>query len=407
MTVRANRSARAVRRWIGLVAIALALVLIPAGSAYASVSIKWAREFGTTSNDGARAVTHDGTGVYVAGDKNTANGITNDWVYKFSPSGTLEWTISFGGKGWDPQAVAVGGGLVYVAGVDNSGSICANDAGFVAAISTAGSPEWFNESNLCHIAFYGVAADSSGAYVTGADSGALPGHVSNGGWDAVLVKIDPTGVIQWTSQFGTASKDVADAVTIGGGDVFMAGNTSGALPGKTLVGSSPNAFIRAFTLSGGQLWTREYADSNVGETTAAGLSMNDSGVAVVGQLLHQQAAGSAYVREFSPGGSALWTREFGTPGLDAVIGGVSGRQAIWVTDTNDSSTAGGSIFVRRFDLSGNLIDTSQFGTGGSYGLGIEAITATTTAGYLVGLTTGRWPGQTNAGGYDAYLLKLV
>src|SRR5205085_6966400 len=140
------------------------LVVASAGPASASVSVGWTREFGTASTDVAHAVTHDKSGIYVVGDTSK----TSVWVRKYSFTGSRQWTVGFDMQGY-PTDVAVGGGSVYVSGIDFLGCGAYGEGGFAAAVTTTGSLRWTNQypNYSFDMELHGVAADSSGAFFVG------------------------------------------------------------------------------------------------------------------------------------------------------------------------------------------------------------------------------------------------
>jgi hypothetical protein len=105
----------------------------------------WIRQFGTSSNDNANAVSADSSGIYVAGvtdgsfPDETSEGDFDIFVRKYNSDGDEIWTQQFGSSEFD----------------------IAN----------------------------GVSVDASGVYVAGETFGTLPGESSLGDGDAFLAKL--------------------------------------------------------------------------------------------------------------------------------------------------------------------------------------------------------------------------
>jgi hypothetical protein len=80
--------------------------------------------------------------------------------------------------------------------------------------------------------------DASGnVYVAGETFGALPGQKSAGLYDAYVRKYDSAGAEHWTRQLGAGSNDYGFSVSVdGSGSVYLAGYTDGALPGQSFAG---------------------------------------------------------------------------------------------------------------------------------------------------------------------------
>jgi hypothetical protein len=78
----------------------------------------------------------------------------------------------------------------------------------------------------------GVVVNGTGAYVTGYVGRRLPGLEWAGGRDAFLRKYDASGAEVWTRQFGSSEIDNGEGVATDGSDLFVAGRTTGSLPGQ-------------------------------------------------------------------------------------------------------------------------------------------------------------------------------
>ena len=109
--------------------------------------------------------------------------------------------------------------------------------------------------------------------------------------------------------------------------------------------------------------------------------------------------------KFSPAGSTLWARQFGTRENDAA-GGAALAQGQVVGAVPDQVNLGAAdVFVRAFrSRDAQRAWTLEFGTterdrvgwalGGSNGV------------YLIGDTSGAFPGETNSGSVDSYLARI-
>jgi len=138
------------------------------------------------------SICKDETGYYVLartkGSWDGANqGNTDVYLAKFNFDGTRQWTRQWGTSQWDNAA--------------------------------------------------GVSADSSGVYALFSSSGILAGSTPTGDTDYYIVKLNSAGVVQWIKNGATSQADTpCDCVAFNG--VFIAGSTSGSLPGFVNSGSS-------------------------------------------------------------------------------------------------------------------------------------------------------------------------
>jgi len=340
------------------------------------VGITWIRQFGavTATYDYARALVVDASGEYVAGETpGTLPGQTNAggvdaFLKKYDASGNVTWTRQFGTI-LDDHALA-------------------------------------------------VAADASGVYVAGDTTGTFPGHIGAGFTDVFLLKYDPAGNVMWTQQFGSTSYDYDFAVAADASGVYVAGYTSGTLPGETSSGGD-DAFLQKYDASGNLLWTRQFGTPS--HDYARGIAIDASGVYVAGHTLGtfsgQTNAGGvdAFLRKYAADGTYLWTREFGTSGYDSASGLAVDASGVYLTGATsgtfpgETNAGGYDAFVRKYDADGNAQWTREFGTNrdenppqGAYGGRVYGYVALTTSGvYLAGDTTGTFLGQTRPGYIDA------
>ena len=114
-----------------------------------------------------------------------------------------------------------------------------------------------------------ITSDAAGnVYAAGFTSGALDGQTSAGNSDLFITKYDARGVKQWTRQLGTAGFDAAYAITSdAAGNVYAAGSTSGALDGQTSAGGG-DLFITKYDASGVKQWTRQLGTAGFDYATA-------------------------------------------------------------------------------------------------------------------------------------------
>src|SRR5207248_791722 len=168
----------------------------------------------------------------------------------------------------------------------------------------------------------GMAADADGnLYVAGQTSGELPGQKAAGMIDAFVRRLDPAGHEVWTRQFGSPERDEPKGLALDdAGNVYIVGRTFGSLPGQTSAGGF-DAFVRKYNRAGDELWTRQFGGG--GGESAASVRIDHAGNAyVVGgtraALPGQRNIGDydAFVVKFDPAGATVWTRQFGTRNED-------------------------------------------------------------------------------------------
>ncbi len=349
----------------------------PAPTAAAVPVAEWTHQFGSPALDRGNALAVDGEGnIIVVGATQgalpgqTLGGYWDGYARKLSPTGAEMWTLQFTNSvSVGALAVAVdGAGNIIVAGHvqgELPGQTGAGlDDAYVRRLSPDGVELWTHQFGSADSDWaFGVALDRSGnIIVAGAANGALPGQTSAGGEDAFVQKLSPEGNELWTSQFGSAASDRVWSVSLDGSEnIVVAGRTQSALPGQTSAGSW-DAFVRKYSPDGTELWTRQFGTPLSDEAFA--IAVDGTGNAFVagdtegnfpGQTQTNAGYDDASVHKLSPAGADLGTREFGSPAPDVAFG----------------------VAV---DGTGNI--------------------------FAAGATSGAMPGQTSVGNWDAFVVRL-
>jgi hypothetical protein len=243
-------------------------------------SFLWSQAFGGTTHDHGQGV------AIAAGDEIV---ITGD----------ISGTTSFGGAPHTPSSYDG-----FVARYDP-------DGGFVRSY-TIGGPTGFDSAN-------DVAIDSkgdviiAGGFGDGVDFGS--GTIENttsGSEDAFVAKYSSTGVYRWHVTFESALGRTANAVAVGAtGDVVVGGLF----------------FAAAISPAGAVRWDKNFATSGDGSANSVGIDSAGS-VIVGGNVRTDMSFGGptlasfgeadAFLVKYSPAGSHLWSKRFGSGGNDAI-----------------------------------------------------------------------------------------
>lgn len=272
------------------------LVRFSAAGAYV-----WGTYIGGTSEDYLRAVHYDAAADVVivgghtksasqasAGAHQTAHaGAGDGYVASFSPIGARNWATYCGGSGEDivngvhlngAGNILIGGSTASLTGIATPGvhqtaSGGAND-GFMAVFSLTGVRSWgtyFGGSGTDLIkavkiayngALVGVGETSSTNAIA---SAAAHQTVAGGGNDAMVAVLNASGTLAWSSYYGGAANDAANAVAIDTtNNVYLIGNTVSATAiatanaYQTTIAGGLDGFLAQFTQSGLRNWGTYY-----------------------------------------------------------------------------------------------------------------------------------------------------
>jgi enterochelin esterase-like enzyme len=236
---------------------------------------EWLTQAGSTAADRGYGIAIDGDGsIYVGGYTRGNFGAVNVgdkdvYLLKLTPTGGAPlWVRQFGTAGEDKgQAVGVGGGHVYLAGMTSgtigtplAGTTPGGLDGFLAHFDSSGARTWTEQvGTTADDQLWGVAADSSGnATVAGYSAGSLFGDLA-GDKDIVVARFDPTGAASLRDQLGTIGNDKGASVALdGAGNTYVSGFTDGNL--ETGIGKFDAVLIK-YGPSLTREWARQFGTS--------------------------------------------------------------------------------------------------------------------------------------------------
>lgn len=243
--------------------------------------LMWDTTWGENGTIGTGAAIDADGNIYVSGLSFVINNGANDTealLIKFDPNGTVVWAKAWGGTRFDAaRAVAVAAGGVYIAGETNS--FFANDT-FLVKFDLDGNVLWERDWGIDGVqapftgltAAFGLATDAAGnAYITG--NAFDTGHTKN----IILVKFSSSGDLVWERVGGPgfgAGIDVA--VSPDAASVFVSGNILSDDP--DLFGG--HAFVAEFTSDGKARKANTWGGSLEDSASAESVVVDASGLVV-------------------------------------------------------------------------------------------------------------------------------
>ncbi|MEE9270600.1 MAG: Ig-like domain-containing protein [Candidatus Krumholzibacteria bacterium] len=235
-------------------------------------------------------------------------------------------------------------------------------------------------------------------------------EVDNTGASPVIID---ASVPMWVRQFGSALLDHGAGISaVGTTELYITGRTKGTLVGQSSAGGV-DAYVRKYDANGTEIWTRQFGTP--GDDITSSVVANASAVFVAGSTddvfpTHSSAGGiDVFICKYDAGGTVLWTDQFGSSADDEATGISSDGSSVYVTGftlgtlPGETSAGGYDAFVRKYDLAGTVIWTRQFGTAGTDKA--FAISADASGIYVTGSTDGVLPGQSGLGLRDSYVRK--
>jgi hypothetical protein len=222
--------------------------------------------------------------------------------------------------------------------------------------------------------------------------------------------------VRWTRQLGTVEQDSASAVAVDRvGRSVIVGRTQGEFPGQIAGGGDSDGFVRKHSPGGTHLWTRQFGSAAADE--ANGVATDGDGNVYVaggteGDLRGPNTGGEdAFVRSYTSAGKLRWTRQFGTTEDDEARAiAVDRRGNVYVvgqTDGDLATTNEGDrdAFIRKYSSTGVLRWTRQFGV--FLRMGVFGVTVDRYGDVIVvGETEGVLAGS-GSGNWDAWVRKYA
>lgn len=298
--------------------------------------------------------------IYVTGkttgnlDGQTKTGGYDAFVSKYDSSGVNQWTRLLGGASLYERgsSTTVGFGIAidpngncYITGYTDAnldGRIISRPKDvFVAKYSSSGVKQWtklLGASDPYIQSGTGIAVDKNGnCYVTGNTRGKLDGQMLTGDSDVFVIKLDSTGMKQWTRLLGVArSRTMGLGIAVDSSDnCYVTGHTGGKLNGQPKTGAV-DLFVIKHNSSGARQWTRLLGSNALSETgrervtEGRSIAIDASGNPYVtgwtnGNLdgLHLTGSHDVFVIKYDPSGVNQWTRLLGLTDASAEVNDIA------------------------------------------------------------------------------------
>lgn len=422
-------------------------------------AIAWKKCFGGVAIDKANSVCQTSDGGYIVagftnsngGDISGAIGMDDVWIVKLSAAGVIQWQKCYGGtnvdQGYWIQQTSDGGYIVAGYTKSTNGDVTGAHGNWdvwVIKLSNTGTLLWqktYGGSSLD--AATSIMETSDGGFVIGGYTqsidGDVTGHHSPGKYDAWVVKISSTGVLQWQRALGGENYDNAGTVkqTADGGYIVTAYTTSG---GGDLSGSIGNGDYWVVKLDNAGIlqWQKVFggtdwdAPNDVIQLADGNYLVAGFAQSVDGDITNNHGQKDAWLVKLDNSGNKLWSKCFGGTCTESATGISQTTDGNYImvgfTNSNDGDVSGlhgtpcaivGGTFAPdywavKIDQNGNIL--WQKTMGGTSLDQANCIRQTSDGGYIVaGFVSGNSGDVTgfhvitsnpNASGADYWVVKL-
>ena len=324
-------------------------------------------------------------------------------IAKYDSTGNQVWIKQFGTTGSDyGSSIAVdNNGNSYITGRLSNGS-------FVTKYDTDGNQLWMK---LSISSYYPespkIAVDASGnSYILGETYEDIAG-IGNaiGDYDNYIAKYDTMGNQLWIKQFGSTDREYAAGIAVdANGNSYLTGYSEGTNIG---VNTTVDAYIVKYDSSGNQVWLKHYEPTEI--TRTSDITVDSNGNSYVTGYTNNSGNNNKLVIKHDSSGNLQWMNQYALSELETSYGygiDIDPNGDILVTGTTNTNvffTASNTVFISKYDSLGNELGLKYFNNNLVSSIDVDV----NGSAYITGFTYKDFAGTGNAGGADAYILRLL
>jgi hypothetical protein len=341
-------------------------------------NIEWKKSLGGSYHDGASSIKQTSDGGYIVagytgsnnGDILTGNqGLKDVWILKLNSTGNIEWQKTYGGSANDGANSIIqtndGGYIITGYTESNDGDVVGihgnnSEDIWILKINSNGIIEWQKclGSNGIELSSSIEQTTDDGYIVAGVTSGINGGDVSDnhGQWDAWIVKINSTGVIEWQKCLGGSWHDYSYNIkqTIDGG--FIVAGTTTSTDGDAVGNDGgSDCWVIKLNLLGNIEWQKSYG--GIGNEYINSINQTLDGGYIISGKSDYENGDVVGINYSMYGTSDIWIIKINSSGIiewQKCIGGTDSEFSADFQETND----GGYIIVgntlsNNIDVNGN------------------------------------------------------
>jgi len=332
----------------------------------ASGTLQWTETIGESNEEHGNAIirTTDGSYVVAGGTASFGAGSFDMYMVKLDASGSPQWAKTFGGTSHDEafSIVQTSDGGYAIAGQTSSFGAEGGDL-YIVKLNSSGLLQWSRTVG-------GSRLDETSSIIQTTDGGYVIAGETNSfgviGSDVYIVKLDTSGILQWSKTIGTTTgSEGANSIiqTLDGGYVAAGITNSFGAVGAEM-------YIVKLNAAGGLQWTKTIG----GNGNDYGYSIKqttDGGYITAGFTYSFGAYGSdMYIVKLDTAGTHQWSRTIGVSSYDQALSIIQTSDGGYAAAGLSFVTPSGEMYIVKLNSAGNTcgntINTaSQSGTGGT------------------------------------------
>lgn len=351
--------------------------LVVAGS-YSGATSSSVVAWGGTNNEYSYSVYQTADdGYVVTGDTKSAGAGNQDmYVTKYSSTGSVDWSKTWGGTGYDYGVSVVqapDNGYAVLGYVDSYGA--GNKDFVLAKYTSAGTLSWNKTwGGTGNDYARGIANTSDNGYIVVGETYSF----GAGNWDIAIAKFASDGTLSWDKTIGGTSYEYAgDIIQTSDGGYAVIGNA------QSYGAGNQDIFLIKCASDGSVTWSKTWggAGADYGRSV---IQTSDGGYAVVGYTSNFGAGGNdAVLLKYTSDGTLSWNKTWGGAVNDygySLVQTSDGGYMI-TGETSNFGAGGTDMFIAKYTSDGTLSWSKTWGGASSEsGRGIINISD---GGYMV------------------------
>lgn len=304
----------------------------------ATGAIEWERSYGGSATDEAGYIAQTADGGYIIGGQTrsidgdaTGHPLVNQdcFVLKITATGNVEWKKIYGGGGEEYtlkiRQTADGGYILCAITNSNDGDIIGSHnlfEGWIVKLNATGNMEWSKcIGGTGSDVIYDIRQTPDMGYIAVGSGESTDGDFtgSHGSEDAIIVKLNAAGDVEWKKIVGGKSDDVIRSVALTADGGYMTLGKASSIEGdlSAAVGQGKRIWLAKFSATGTLLWNGRYGSGEIVDDGLC-LEQTDGGFIATGHMVLSLSSMPGYHGSYD-----IWVAKFNICSLAAPVVTVS------------------------------------------------------------------------------------